>query len=88
MAKPGVVGSCPLSPEFAANNRIIVVVRTGDHTFIGRLGHSAFLTLVLIVCSLGQIASLTGGETGNESPLAVEMYGCLIVRLEQATDIF
>jgi hypothetical protein len=33
----------------------IVVVRTGDHTFIG------------------QIASLTGGESGNESPLAVEM---------------
>jgi hypothetical protein len=32
-----------------------VVVRTGDHTFIG------------------QIASLTGGESGNESPLAVEM---------------
>jgi len=32
-----------------------VVVRAGDHTFIG------------------QIASLTGGETGNESPLAVEM---------------
>ncbi|KAF7294583.1 Cation-ATPase-N domain-containing protein [Mycena indigotica] len=32
-----------------------IVVRTGDHTFIG------------------QIASLTGGESGNESPLAVEM---------------
>ncbi|KAF9009504.1 aminophospholipid-transporting P-type ATPase [Cyathus striatus] len=32
-----------------------VVVRTGDHTFIG------------------QIASLTGGESGNESPLAVEI---------------
>ncbi|PPQ63350.1 hypothetical protein CVT24_006723 [Panaeolus cyanescens] len=32
-----------------------IVVRTGDHTFIG------------------QIASLTGGESGNESPLAVEI---------------
>lgn len=32
-----------------------IVVRTGDHTF------------------LGQIASMTGGETGNESPLAVEI---------------
>ncbi|KAF9533592.1 aminophospholipid-transporting P-type ATPase [Crepidotus variabilis] len=32
-----------------------VVVRTGDHTFIG------------------QIANLTGGESGNESPLAVEI---------------
>ena len=32
-----------------------VVVRTGDHTFIG------------------QIASLTGGETGNKSPLAQEI---------------
>ncbi|KAJ3570119.1 hypothetical protein NP233_g4614 [Leucocoprinus birnbaumii] len=32
-----------------------IVVRTGDHTFIG------------------QIASLTGGETGNKSPLAVEI---------------
>ncbi|CAA7265292.1 unnamed protein product [Cyclocybe aegerita] len=32
-----------------------IVLRTGDHTFIG------------------QIASLTGGESGNESPLAVEI---------------
>ncbi|KAG6840615.1 hypothetical protein C0991_005514 [Blastosporella zonata] len=32
-----------------------IVVRTGDHTFIG------------------QIASLTGGESGNESPLAREI---------------
>lgn len=24
---------------------------------------------------VGQIASMTGGETGNESPLAMEMYG-------------
>ncbi|KAG6917021.1 hypothetical protein DXG01_004147 [Tephrocybe rancida] len=32
-----------------------IVVRTGDHTFIG------------------QIASLTGGESGNESPLAIEI---------------
>ncbi len=24
--------------------------------------------------SIGQIAQLTGGETGNKSPLAVEMY--------------
>ncbi|KDQ59725.1 hypothetical protein JAAARDRAFT_192199 [Jaapia argillacea MUCL 33604] len=32
-----------------------VVVRTGDHTFIG------------------QIASLTGGESGNQSPLGVEI---------------
>ncbi|KJA21119.1 hypothetical protein HYPSUDRAFT_42489 [Hypholoma sublateritium FD-334 SS-4] len=38
-----------------------VVVRTGDHTFIG------------------QIASLTGGEDGNESPLAVEISRFVIV---------
>jgi hypothetical protein len=28
----------------------------------------------LLFFHLGQIASLTGGESGNESPLAVEMY--------------
>ncbi|KAJ6583163.1 aminophospholipid-transporting P-type ATPase [Mycena vulgaris] len=39
-----------------------VVVRTGDHTFIG------------------QIASLTGGESGNESPLAVEI-GQFVVKV-------
>ncbi|KIM49561.1 hypothetical protein M413DRAFT_59017 [Hebeloma cylindrosporum] len=38
-----------------------VVVRTGDHTFIG------------------QIANLTGGETGNESPLAVEISRFVII---------
>ncbi|KAJ7778681.1 aminophospholipid-transporting P-type ATPase [Mycena maculata] len=39
-----------------------VVVRTGDHTFIG------------------QIASLTGGESGNESPLAHEI-GQFVVKV-------
>ncbi|KAJ6546853.1 aminophospholipid-transporting P-type ATPase [Mycena capillaripes] len=39
-----------------------IVVRTGDHTFIG------------------QIASLTGGESGNESPLAVEI-GQFVVKV-------
>ncbi|KAF8881938.1 aminophospholipid-transporting P-type ATPase [Gymnopilus junonius] len=38
-----------------------VVVRTGDHTFIG------------------QIASLTGGESGNESPLAVEISHFVVI---------
>ncbi|TFK34868.1 aminophospholipid-transporting P-type ATPase [Crucibulum laeve] len=38
-----------------------IVVRTGDHTFIG------------------QIASLTGGESGNESPLAVEIGQFVVV---------
>ncbi|KAG6846375.1 hypothetical protein H0H93_014367, partial [Arthromyces matolae] len=38
-----------------------IVVRTGDHTFIG------------------QIASLTGGETGNESPLAREIGRFVII---------
>lgn len=40
-----------LNPHLA----LAVVVRTGDHTFIG------------------QIAHLTGGESGNRSPLAVEI---------------
>ncbi|KAF9484958.1 aminophospholipid-transporting P-type ATPase [Pholiota conissans] len=38
-----------------------IVVRTGDHTFIG------------------QIASLTGGESGNESPLAVEIARFVVI---------
>ncbi|KAF8188333.1 aminophospholipid-transporting P-type ATPase [Pholiota molesta] len=38
-----------------------IVVRTGDHTFIG------------------QIASLTGGESGNESPLAVEISRFVVI---------
>ena len=35
--------------------------------------------------SIGQIAQLTGGESGNKSPLAVEMYGFAIF-LEFARD--
>ena len=30
------------------------------------------------VSSIGQIAQLTGGESGNKSPLGVEMYGSAI----------
>jgi hypothetical protein len=37
------------------------------------------------VSSIGQIAQLTGGETGNKSPLGVEMYGSVIC-LEFARD--
>jgi sodium/potassium-transporting ATPase subunit alpha len=49
-----------------------VVVRTGDQTFIGTFKRPIY---IFFFCSLylGQIASLTGGESGNESPLAVEM---------------
>ncbi|KAJ7885400.1 aminophospholipid-transporting P-type ATPase [Mycena leptocephala] len=61
-----VPNGCDLRPveaqNLAFNSTLVVngeawgiVVRTGDHTFIG------------------QIASLTGGESGNESPLAVEI---------------
>ncbi|KAJ6606312.1 aminophospholipid-transporting P-type ATPase [Mycena vulgaris] len=46
-----------------------VVVRTGDHTFIG------------------QIASLTGGESGNESPLAVEI-GQFVVKVSCIAVLF
>ncbi|KAJ7494483.1 aminophospholipid-transporting P-type ATPase [Mycena galericulata] len=46
-----------------------VVVRTGDHTFIG------------------QIASLTGGESGNESPLAVEI-GQFVVKVSIIAVVF
>jgi len=50
-----------------------VVVRTGDHTMIGDckplIGGEQ-----LTEHSLGQIAALTGSESGNKSPLAVEMY--------------
>jgi hypothetical protein len=55
----------------------LVVVRTGDHTLIGKF---SFLTprSFTDVFSIGQIAQLTGGETGNKSPLAVEMYGFTI----------
>ncbi|KAJ7491121.1 aminophospholipid-transporting P-type ATPase [Mycena latifolia] len=46
-----------------------VVVRTGDHTFIG------------------QIASLTGGESGNESPLAVEI-GQFVIKVSCIAVLF
>ncbi|KAF8191565.1 aminophospholipid-transporting P-type ATPase [Mycena galopus ATCC 62051] len=46
-----------------------IVVRTGDHTFIG------------------QIASLTGGESGNESPLAVEI-GQFVVKVSCIAVLF
>ncbi|KAJ7642253.1 aminophospholipid-transporting P-type ATPase [Roridomyces roridus] len=46
-----------------------VVVRTGDHTFIG------------------QIASLTGGESGNESPLAVEI-GQFVIKISCIAILF
>ncbi|KAJ6620357.1 aminophospholipid-transporting P-type ATPase [Mycena sp. CBHHK59/15] len=46
-----------------------VVVRTGDHTFIG------------------QIASLTGSESGNESPLAVEI-GQFVVKVSCIAVLF
>ncbi|CAK5279227.1 unnamed protein product [Mycena citricolor] len=46
-----------------------IVVRTGDHTFIG------------------QIASLTGGESGNESPLAVEI-GQFVIKVSCIAVLF
>ncbi|KAF7359150.1 Cation-ATPase-N domain-containing protein [Mycena sanguinolenta] len=46
-----------------------IVVRIGDHTFIG------------------QIASLTGGESGNESPLAVEI-GQFVIKVSIIAVIF
>ncbi|KAJ7221560.1 aminophospholipid-transporting P-type ATPase [Mycena pura] len=46
-----------------------VVVRTGDHTFIG------------------QIASLTGGESGNESPLAKEI-GMFVIKISIIAILF
>ncbi|KAJ7891269.1 aminophospholipid-transporting P-type ATPase [Mycena olivaceomarginata] len=46
-----------------------IVVRTGDHTFIG------------------QIASLTGGESGNESPLAVEI-GQFVIKVSCIAVVF
>ncbi|KAF7323324.1 Cation-ATPase-N domain-containing protein [Mycena chlorophos] len=46
-----------------------IVVRTGDHTFIG------------------QIASLTGGESGNESPLAIEI-GQFVVKISIIAIVF
>lgn len=51
----------------------LVVVRTGDHTLIGK---PTYITTVHLSerVSIGQIAQLTGGEVGNKSPLAVEMY--------------
>lgn len=50
-------GACDVVPQHSiyANQHLLVVVRTGDNTFIG------------------QIAHLTGGESGNRSPLAVEI---------------
>jgi len=55
---------------------VLVVVKTGDHTLIGKW-NVPLLLLSIIHHSLGQIAALTGGETGNKSPLAVEMYVAL-----------
>lgn len=56
---------------------LLVVVRTGDRTLIGKLS-SLTPRSFTDVFSIGQIAQLTGGETGNKSPLAVEMYGSTI----------
>ena len=49
-----------------------VVVRTGDHSFIGMLLY--LLNHPVLMLFTGQIASLTGGESGNKSPLSIEMY--------------
>ncbi|KAK7024036.1 cation-ATPase-N domain-containing protein [Favolaschia claudopus] len=46
-----------------------IVVRTGDHTFIG------------------QIASLTGGESGNQSPLAREI-GQFVIKVSSIALLF
>lgn len=56
---------------------LVAVVRTGDHTFIGLF---TFINCTWIYFNprSGQIANLTGSESGNESPLAVEMYVCLL----------
>lgn len=51
----------------------LVVVRTGDRTFIGK-SSSIVMYTPPDMSSTGQIARLTGGETGKQSPLAVEMY--------------
>ncbi|KAG6876964.1 hypothetical protein C0993_011578 [Termitomyces sp. T159_Od127] len=48
-----------------------IVVRTGDNTFIGQYSHNLPQTDANVIS--GQIASLTGGENGNESPLAHEI---------------
>ncbi|KAJ7915024.1 aminophospholipid-transporting P-type ATPase [Mycena leptocephala] len=75
-----VPNGCEMRPveahNLAFNSTLIVngegwgvVVRTGDHTFIG------------------QIASLTGGESGNESPLAVEI-GQFVVKVSCIAIIF
>ena len=51
------------------------MVKTGDHTLIGeRTCQFLFNTHYNCLFLQGQIAALTGGETGNKSPLAVEMY--------------
>ena len=55
------------------NMLYLVVVRTGDHTLIGGCARTTPNHYRLTICS-GQIAKLTGGETGNQSPLAIEMY--------------
>ena len=55
------------------NMLYLVVVRTGDHTLIGGCARTTSNHYRLTIC-LGQIAKLTGGETGNQSPLAIEMY--------------
>ena len=54
-------------------------MRTGDHTFIGRIFYAEFWCPCSSLSIVGQIASLTGGEDGNESPLAVEMYAYSMV---------
>ena len=56
---------------------LTVVVRTGDHTLIGKsesVTEEYQYIVGLMISKSGQIAKLTGGETGNKSPLAVEMY--------------
>lgn len=54
-----------------------VVIRTGDNTFIGRVFSLTLSCQHRARCShsrvIGQIASLTGNESGKKSPLAEEI---------------
>lgn len=53
----------------------LVVVRTGDHTIIGEYFLISLCADDLMYTEIvGQIAALTGGESGNKSPLGTEMY--------------
>jgi len=63
-----------------------VVVRTGDHSFIGMLLYRP--THPILTLSTGQIASLTGGESGNKSLLSIEMYVFLSFIQAAATNTF